>query len=210
MKSVWITRKSVSRVWKEYSKLISVLCSWKNASRLSYFRRVYQQRKDCFEKLSEECEKEWKNAIDELDGKCCGLWLQKYCKKPFNLIDIFWCDITYVDVNVGWLLKVKYLDKYEKIQSKIKRKRSRNMSTSFLLKKMVLERLDKYLPFFKFKYDFNAFYYCKYPDFENLYTLLAMNKGSSFVRSSSSSQASQDESAACGFCPACKERERDN
>ena len=51
----------------------------------------------------------------------------------------------------------------------------------------------------KFKYDFNAFCYSKFPDFENLYTLLRINKGSGVFRTSSSSQASQDESAVCNF-----------
>ena len=37
---------------------------------------------------------------------------------------IFWCDIKYVEVDVIWLLKVMtHLDKLEKIQSKIKRKK---------------------------------------------------------------------------------------
>ena len=36
-------------------------------------------------------------------------------------MDIFWCGIKYVEVDVNWLLKVKtHLDKFEKIQSKIK------------------------------------------------------------------------------------------
>ena len=64
---------------------------------------------------------------------------------------------------------------------------------------MVLERFDEHLPFFKFKYDFNAFCYSKFPDFENLYTLLTMNKGSGVFRISNSSQVSQDESAVCDF-----------
>ena len=45
-------------------------------------------------------------------------------------MDNFWCGIKYVEVdvnwllNVNWLLKVKtHLDKFEKIQSKIKWKR---------------------------------------------------------------------------------------
>ena len=97
-------------------------------------------------------------------------------------------------------MKVKtHLDKLEKIQSKIKRKKLRNMATNSLLKKIVLERFDEHLPFFKFKYDFNAFFYSKFLDFENLYTLLTMNKGSCVFRTSSSIQASQDESAVCDF-----------
>ena len=55
---------------------------------------------------------------------------------------------------------------------------------------MVLERFDEHLPFFKFKDDFNAFCYSKFPDFENLYTLLTMNKGSGVFRTSNCSQAS--------------------
>ena len=64
---------------------------------------------------------------------------------------------------------------------------------------MVLERFDEHLPFFKFKDDFNAFCYSKFPDFENLYTLLTMNKGSGVFRTSNCSQASQDKSAVCDF-----------
>ena len=122
--------------------------------------------------------------------------LQEHCIKLFNLTDIFWCDIKCVELDITWLLKVKtHLDKLEKIQSKFKRKKLRNMSTNSLLKKMVLERFDEHLLFFKFKYDFNAFCYSKFPDFENLYTLLTINKGRGVFRTSSSSQASQDESA---------------
>ena len=122
--------------------------------------------------------------------------LQEHCIKLFNLTDIFWCDIKCVELDITWLLKVKtHLDKLEKTQSKFKRKKLRNMSTNSLLKKMVLERFDEHLPFFKFKYDFNAFCYSKFPDFENLYTLLTINKGRGVFRTSSSSQASQDESA---------------
>ena len=115
-------------------------------------------------------------------------------------MDIFWCDIKYVELDITWLLKVKiHLDKLEKIQSKIKWKKLRNMSTNSLLKKMVLERFDEHLPFFKFKYDFNAFSYSKFPDFENLYTLLTMNRSSRVFRTSNSSQDGQDESAVCDF-----------
>ena len=68
--------------------------------------------------------------------------LQEHCKKLFNLMGIFWYDIKYVEVDVNWLLKVKtHLEKLEKIQSKIKRKKLRKMSTNPLLKKMVLENL---------------------------------------------------------------------
>ena len=71
----------------------------------------------CFGKPSEELEKEWKNGIDELDRRYHDLLLQEHCKKLFNLMDSFLCDIKYVEVDVNWLLKVKtHLDKLEKIQ----------------------------------------------------------------------------------------------
>ena len=53
---------------------------------------------------------------------------------------------------------------------------------------MVLERFDEHLSFFKFKYDFNEFCYSKFQDFENLYTILTINKGSSVFRTSCSSR----------------------
>ena len=136
-----------------------------------------------------------KNGIDELDGIGRDLLLQEHCKKLFDLMDIFWCDIKYVEVDVNWLLKVKtHLDKLEKIHCKIKWKTLRNMSTNWLLKKIILERFAEHLPFSKFKYDFNAFCYSKFPEIENLYTPFTMNKSSGVFRTSSSSQASQDES----------------
>ena len=59
----------------------------------------------CFGKPSEELEKEWRNGIDELDGRCRDLLLQEHCKKLFNLMDIFWCDIKFVELDITWLLK---------------------------------------------------------------------------------------------------------
>ena len=64
---------------------------------------------------------------------------------------------------------------------------------------MILERSDEHLPFFKFKYEFNAFCYFKLPDFENLYTLLTNNKGSIAFRTCSFFQASQNGFAVCDF-----------
>ena len=132
MKCVWIIRKPASRILTEYSELFSILCSWNYASRMSYFRRVCQQRKDY---VSESHHKNLrKNGIDELDGMWRDLLLQEHCKKLFDLMDIFWCDIKYVELDVNWLLKVKtHLDKLEKIHSKIKWKTLRDMSTNWLL-----------------------------------------------------------------------------
>ena len=58
---------------------------------------------------------------------------------------------------------------------------------------------DEHLLLFKFKYDFKAFCYSKFPDFENLYILLTMNKGRGVFRTSSSCQVSQGEYAVCVF-----------
>ena len=55
---VRIIKKPVSSILKEYSKLFSILCSWEYANRLSYFRRDYQQRKDC---VSESHKKNLRN-----------------------------------------------------------------------------------------------------------------------------------------------------
>ena len=59
----------------------------------------------CFGKLSEELEKEWKNGTDEFNERCRDLLLQEHCKKLFNLMDIFWCDIKFVKLDITWLLK---------------------------------------------------------------------------------------------------------
>ena len=63
MKSVLITRKPGSGILIEYSKLFSVLCFWKYASHLSYFRGVYQQRRDC---VLKSITRTWKR-IEEWD-----------------------------------------------------------------------------------------------------------------------------------------------
>ena len=60
----------------------------------------------CFGKPSGELEKEWKNGIDELNGRCRDLLLQEHNKKLFNLMAIFWCDIKSVELDITWLLKV--------------------------------------------------------------------------------------------------------
>ena len=99
------------------------------------------------------------------------------CRNIIRICLILWTfygHIKYIVADISWLLRVKtHLGK--------------------------LERYDEQLPFFKFKYDFNAFCYSKFPDFENLYILLTMNKGSGVFRTSSSSQVSQGESAVRDF-----------
>ena len=58
----------------------------------------------------------------------------------------------------------------------------------------------------KVRYDFNACFSSKLQDFENLCTLLTMNKGIGAFRTSSSSQSSQDESGICYFVKAEEEK----
>lgn len=79
--------------------------------------------------------------------------------------------------------------------------RLRKMSTISLLKKMVLKIkiFDQHLMSFKFKYDFNLFCYSKFTDFDNLYTLLEINRGGGIFKTSGSCQASQYESAVCDW-----------
>ena len=82
MKKVSIIRKLASRILKEYSNIFSILSSWKYESRLSYFRTLYQQRENCFGEQSKELEKEWKNGIDELNGRsviCCSRKILRNC-----------------------------------------------------------------------------------------------------------------------------------
>ena len=47
------------------------------------------------------------NWIDELDGRYRDLLFQEHCKKLFNLMNIFLCDIKYTEVGVISLLKLK-------------------------------------------------------------------------------------------------------
>ena len=93
-----------------------------------------------------------------------------------------------------------HLDKLEKIQSKMKHK--------FITWENGPWEIWWTPSVFKFKYDFNAFCYSKLPDFENVHTLLTMNKGSGVFGTSSSSQASQDESVVCDFVKSEGERIR--
>ena len=58
------------------------------------------EKKLCFGQPSEGFKKQWKNGIDELDGRYRDLLF----KKLFNSMDNFWCNTKYVEVDVFWLL----------------------------------------------------------------------------------------------------------
>ena len=158
--------------------------------------KVINYKKTCFK----NSERIFKTFFDIVLLEICDSFELLAQEKLFNLTDTFWCDIKYVEVDVTWLMKAKsHLTKLERTQSKIKQKKLRKISTNSLHKKLVLERFDEYLPFFKFKYDFNAFCYFKSSDFENIYPLFIIKKVSSTFKSSSSSQASQAKPVICDF-----------
>ena len=113
---------------------------------------------------------------------------------------IFWCDIKYVEVDVIWLLKVTtHLDKLEKIQSKIKRKKLGKYPWIPYFRKWFSRDLMNTFRFSNLNMILMHFGILNFQTSQNLYTLLTINKGSSVFRTSSFSQISQDESAVCNF-----------
>ena len=112
------------------------------------------------------------------DGnKMSGLKLEEHCEKLFCLMDSFWEEIAGANVDLNWLVKVRsHLDKIEKEQEKFKRKKLSSLSRNSSLKKMVFERFNEHLPHFQFKSDYYLYCNSQCPDFENLYTLLTINK----------------------------------
>ena len=70
----------------------------------------------------------------------------------------FWEAIFDVDVDIGWLVKVRnHLDKIEKEQAKTKREKLASLWNSHL-KRLVLEWFDEHRPHFQFKSDFLSYY----------------------------------------------------
>ena len=63
-------------------------------------------------------------------------------------MDNFWEVIAGTNVDLNWLIKVRsYLDKIEKEQEKVKRKKLSSLSSNSSLKKMVFERFSEHLIF---------------------------------------------------------------
>ena len=88
--------------------------------------------------------------IADMESQFWDLLLEEYCKKVIYLLSCFWEAIVYVNVDITWLVNVRnHLEKLEKEQAKIKRKRLA----------IVLERFDEHLPHFQFKSDFS---YCDF------------------------------------------------
>ena len=135
------------------------------------------KKRYCVGGTSENFEQKWDANLREMEIKCRDLLLEEHCEKLFCLMDSFWEEIAGANVDLNWLVKVRsHLDKIEKEQEKVKRKKLSSLSRNSSLKKMVFERFNEHLPHFQFKSDY--FLYCnsQCPDFENLYTLLTINK----------------------------------
>lgn len=89
----------------------------------------------------------------------------------------FWEAIADVDVDIDWLTKTRtHLAEIAKEEAKSKRKRLTSPPRNSHLKKMVFEQFDEHLPHFQFKSDFLLYFNSRYSQFENLYTLVTMNK----------------------------------
>ena len=126
---------------------------------------------------SKDFKKKWDGNLRDIEWKCRDLLLEEHCKKLFYLMSCFWEAIVDVNVDISWLVKVRnHLDKIEKEQAKTKRKKLASLSRSSHLKRMVLEGFDEHLPHFQFKSDFLSYCNSLCPEFENLCTLVSINK----------------------------------
>ena len=85
----------------------------------------------CVGGTSENFEKKW-------DANLRDLLLEENCEKLFCLMDSFWEVTAGANVNLNWLIKTRgHLDKIEKEQEKVKRKKLSSLSRNLSLKKMV-------------------------------------------------------------------------
>ena len=85
------------------------------------------------------------------------------------------------------------LDKIEREQAKTKRKKLASLSRNSHLKRIFLERFDEHLLHFQFKSDFLSYCNSLCPEFENLCTLVTINKTPKQQKGeSASSQTCQD------------------
>ena len=64
-----------------------------------------------------------------MERKCRDLLLEEHCEKLFCSMNSFWEVIAGANVDLNWLIKVRsYLDKIEKEQEKVKRKKLSSLS----------------------------------------------------------------------------------
>ena len=82
-------------------------------------------------------------------------------------MDMFWCDIKYVKVDVHWLLKIKdsSWQGWENLVKHQMEEIKKSVREFLTLKNGSWEVWWK-PSIFKFKYDFDTFCYSKFPDFD--------------------------------------------
>ena len=124
-----------------------------------------------------------------------GFIIRRTLQEIISFDELFWEAIVDVDVDISWLVKVRnHLDKIEKKHAKTKQKKLASLSRNAHLKRLVLERFDEHLFQFQFKSDFLSYCNSLCPEFENLYTLVTINKTSKYPKGeSASSQTCQDD-----------------
>ena len=84
-----------------------------------------------------------------MEIKCRDLLLEEHCEKLFCLMDSFWEEIAGANVDLNWLIKVRsHLDKIEKEQEKVKRKKLSSLSRNSSLQKIVFDLSNSNQTFF--------------------------------------------------------------
>ena len=137
------------------------------------------KKKCCVGGTSKDFEEKWDENLQDIESKYRDLF--------YYLMDCFWEAIVDVDVDTSCLVK------FRKHHGKIEREHAKTKDSK-TFQKLFLE-LDEHLPHFQFKSDFLS--YCNFlcPEFENLYTLVTINKTSRYPkRESAFSQICRDES----------------
>ena len=140
------------------------------------------KKKCCVGGTSKDFEEKWDANLQDIESK--------YRDLSFYLMDYFWEATVDVDVDTSCLVKFrKHHGKIEREHAKTKRKKIARLSRNYFQNLMSTSLI------FQFKSDFLS--YCNFlcPEFENLYTLVTINKTSRYPkRESAFSQICQDES----------------
>ena len=139
--------------------------------------------------------KKWDGNFLDMESKCRDLLLEKSCKKLFYFMNCFWKAVVDEDVDISWLVKVRnHLDQIEKEQAKTKWIKLARLYRNSHLKRTVLQGIDEHLPHFQFKSEFLSYCNSLCPRFENLCTIVTINKTSKHPKGeSASSQTCQDD-----------------
>ena len=72
-----------------------------------------------------------------------------------------------------------HLEKLERMWKETKRKKLSNLSKNADIKKLVFARFREHSPHFEFKIDFTSFCKSRCQNFDNIHTLLTLNKSNS-------------------------------